>query len=113
MFAPVKYDIRTPKPKKLVMSDCVVCGKQINRYFKRSKRICIDCTDIVRNSMKAAHNLLNLRIMRGEIEPAAKLKCTDCGKQAVFYDFRNYLKQETASPVCKSCNGKRGTARFK
>lgn len=39
-------------------------------------------------------------------------KCTDCDGVAAVYDHRDYGSPLTVDPVCKSCNAKRGTAKY-
>ena len=39
------------------------------------------------------------------------IKCFDCGKPAMHYDHRDYSKPLEVSPVCASCNYRRGPGR--
>lgn len=41
------------------------------------------------------------------------IKCVDCGKPAHNYEHRDYAKPLDVSPVCRSCNHKRGPAKNK
>lgn len=38
--------------------------------------------------------------------------CVDCGKRALVYEHRNYLRPLDVVPTCDSCNHKRGPARL-
>jgi len=37
--------------------------------------------------------------------------CVDCGRSAIHYDHRDYLKPLDVVPTCQSCNFKRGRAK--
>lgn len=45
------------------------------------------------------------------LRPARRLRCTDCGGRATYYDHRDYRKPLTVAPVCPMCNWWRGPAR--
>jgi|SRR5208283_4782775 len=40
------------------------------------------------------------------------VKCSDCDSRAVQYDHRDYNQPLKVDPVCRSCNGRRGKAKF-
>jgi hypothetical protein len=40
------------------------------------------------------------------------IACTDCGNPACQYDHRDYSRPLDVDPVCRSCNKKRGTAKW-
>lgn len=49
-------------------------------------------------------------ISDGILLPATAHCCDDCGKPATEYDHRDYNQTLVVSPVCRSCNLKRGPA---
>lgn len=49
-------------------------------------------------------------INKGLLKPATAFQCVDCGTQAREYDHRDYNFPLSVSPVCRSCNLKRGKA---
>lgn len=50
-------------------------------------------------------------IRRGDIPPAKKLACKDCGGKAAAYDHLDYAQPLAVEPVCHPCHGKRSRAR--
>lgn len=40
------------------------------------------------------------------------IACTDCGAPACEYDHRDYSRPLDVQPVCRSCNKRRGTAKW-
>jgi hypothetical protein len=64
----------------------------------------------MRHPGRFAHKAVYRAVVRGELAPATSLPCTDCGQQATDYDHRDYRKPLDVQPVCRRCNGLRGTA---
>lgn len=57
-----------------------------------------------------AHGAVSHARTMGRLPPPSDYSCADCGKQAVHYDHRDYNKPLDLTPVCSSCNGRRGAA---
>ncbi len=57
-----------------------------------------------------AIRLVHAAIARGDIPPARKLNCADCGNDAFDYDHRDYADPLNVDPVCRGCNIRRGYA---
>lgn len=55
-----------------------------------------------------AKSVVGLKVRCGSIPRASEFSCVDCGKKAMCYDHRDYEKPMEISPVCVSCNKKRG-----
>ena len=50
-------------------------------------------------------------IQTGHLAPLdGTISCVDCGRSATCYDHREYAKPLDVSPVCWSCNRRRGKA---
>lgn len=49
-------------------------------------------------------------IRRGVLQHPTRFKCTDCERQAGYYDHRDYARPLDVEPVCGTCNKLRGTA---
>jgi hypothetical protein len=63
---------------------------------------------------RRARRLVNSRVRRGKLAPAATLACVDCGGPAAEYDHHlGYSKQHAADveAVCVSCHADRGVRR--
>lgn len=63
---------------------------------------------------QAAHAAVRKAIARGDLVSLkdGKTKCADCKKPAQEYDHRDYGLPLWVAPVCRSCNLKRGTAKY-
>lgn len=57
-----------------------------------------------------AHGAVSHARAMGRLPPPSDYSCADCGAQAVCYDHRDYNKPLDLTPVCASCNLKRGRA---
>lgn len=57
-----------------------------------------------------ARGKVQVALKAGRLVHPSKLECSDCGGKATMYDHRNYYKPLEVSPVCRSCNSKRGAA---
>lgn len=60
-----------------------------------------------------AYLALSAAIRKGDIPPVKGLYCEDCATPAYAYDHRDYEKPLLVSPVCSSCNRRRGVAMAK
>lgn len=92
---------------------CERCNQSFDAVG-RARRVCRPCvaTRFQDNGGRAAHRAVRMAVSRGELAPAKNLLCTDCGKRAREYDHRDYSKPLEVTPVCRSCNHKRGSAIF-
>ena len=59
---------------------------------------------------KRASTLAMRAVKDGRLPRADSQQCADCGGAAAVYDHRNYCKPLDVSPVCDSCNYRRGPA---
>lgn len=57
-----------------------------------------------------AHGVVSHARTTGRLPPPSDYSCVDCAKPAAYYDHRDYNKPLDLTPVCSSCNGKRGSA---
>ena len=85
------------------MSACLICGDP-------AKDFCYGCNAYIsaRSGQKRASVFVAKAIKEGVILPACAYQCADCGKQATQYDHRDYSRPLDISPVCGSCNVRRG-----
>ena len=62
-----------------------------------------------RRLQRTAIHSVHKAIKNGSLPPLnGQVQCADCAKEATEYDHRNYYKPLQVSPVCRSCNLKRG-----
>lgn len=54
-----------------------------------------------------AIQLVHGAIARGDIPPARKLDCADCGRTAFDYDHRDYAEPLKVDPVCRGSSHRR------
>lgn len=61
-----------------------------------------------------SHALVQNAIKRGLLPSlkAGNYACVDCGDRALEYDHRDYGRPFDVDPVCRSCNKRRGTAKW-
>lgn len=61
-----------------------------------------------------AHSAVQAAIKRGLLPDlkSGEYACTDCGACAYEYDHRDYGRPLDVQPVCRSCNKRRGTAKW-
>lgn len=61
-----------------------------------------------------AHSAVQAAIKRGLLPDlkSGEYACTDCGASAYEYDHRDYGRPLDVQPVCRSCNKRRGTAKW-
>lgn len=94
---------------------CYGCGCEIENA-RWNAVYCVPCRKKfyckgIDSPRKASHQIVTIAI-RGGILPKlnGSVKCVDCGKPADHYDHRDYMKPLDVSPVCRSCNSRRGPA---
>lgn len=54
--------------------------------------------------------MVSMAVRHGYLPHISTCICVDCGQPARAYDHRDYNKPLEVSPVCRSCNCKRGPA---
>lgn len=106
--------VTSPAPSKFrpEFRTCFHCGVRLGRFFKHSKKSCLDCEGRMGRAIYSVRYRVLKAIKNGLLLPADTFDCADCGKPAVCYDHRDYSKPLEVAPVCKSCNTKRGPGIF-
>lgn len=92
---------------------CALCESEMYRGGTRgftSPYCCSQCSSAVGMARVKAIKVVTKAVKTGEIKKAKECACVDCGKPAIDYDHREYLKPLNVVPVCRSCNLKRGPA---
>lgn len=92
---------------------CALCGSQIlrgGRGIVSSPYCCSQCASAVGSARAKAMQSVAKAVRVGDMKKAKECTCVDCGKPAIDYDHREYLKPLDVVPVCRSCNLKRGPA---
>lgn len=93
---------------------CVDCGQTFKDAPRRPR--CRECDRHYWNwrepQKRRAGSAITNAVAGGHIPPAKLLLCVDCGGQAAHYDHRDYGKPYEIAPVCRSCNVRRGPAKF-
>lgn len=88
--------------------------KRCSAIFTRDTRAlyCDNCVykSCLDSGGSVAHGLVSAAIRNGDLVPAKKFACVDCGNPARDYDHRDYNKPLDVQPVCRSCNKLRGPA---
>lgn len=74
--------------------------------------LCHDCYIVNIDIQHEARTAFCAAKRAGRILPAKRFKCVDCGKKARDWDHRDYKKPYDVEAVCRSCNQKRGPAKF-
>lgn len=61
-----------------------------------------------------AHRLVRMAIKDGALPSLGTraYSCVDCGEIATQYEHRDYARPLDVEPVCRRCNGKRGSAKW-
>lgn len=82
------------------------------RYEDRASHalFCFVCSEQRHVEAGRAIGLVAKTVKQGTLAPPSDFDCADCGKPAKNYDHRDYTKPLEVTPVCRSCNGKRGPA---
>lgn len=94
--------------RRAVDHSCPACHEPFLTHVK--KGLCPECR-VARNRMAAtAVSKIAVLIRQGKLHPASFYSCADCGNKADSYDHRDYLRPLMVTPVCRSCNSKRGYA---
>jgi hypothetical protein len=88
------------------------------RCFGESNRpltywgLCTPCYRHENTVQFKARKIFCEALRRGKFPSAKTKRCVDCGCKARDWDHRDYLKPLEVEPVCRSCNQKRGPAKF-
>jgi DNA-directed RNA polymerase subunit RPC12/RpoP len=87
---------------------CHTCGKPWKRNSNDIR--CNPCGRIVERGFGRAHGAVLRAVKRGDLPNlrTTEVACVDCGKRAIRYDHRDYLKRLDVEPVCQACNRRRG-----
>lgn len=91
---------------------CAFCGNEISMSRKRISPYCsIECSNKVAEIRSSVGAAIRKAVKSGVIQKLdGSVQCVDCGNPARHYDHRDYTKPLDVSPVCRSCNFKRGPA---
>ena len=74
---------------------------------------CGECIKIVKRQQTLAIRAVGVAVRIGMLPLLdGSIPCTDCAKPALEYDHRDYSQPLQVEPCCKSCNRKRGPAKF-
>lgn len=109
--------MKTSKPRKQVelwIKQCANCKKTEEMW--PTAVLCFECRPIVgraREAIRAPAGAAVAKAVATGVLPKldGSIMCVDCGKPAKCYDHRDYDKHLDVSPVCVSCNLKRGPAK--
>lgn len=99
---------RTYRPKWHAKR-CGLCGRMAECEGS-TWLFCYACRKPAENMRSRAGSIVSGLVCGGVMPAARTLKCVDCGKQAMYYDHRDYSKPLQVDPVCGSCNKLRGPA---
>jgi hypothetical protein len=90
----------------------VDCGQPKERGKHHMAQRCNPCSKVFYSAMLGAQQVLYRAIRLGQLTKARGLVCADCGGMATDWDHRDYSKPLEVQPVCRSCNFKRGPAKY-
>lgn len=98
--------------KALGVRHCALCGSSISRSRMLISPYCsIECSNKVAEIRSSVGAAIRKAVKSGVIQKLdGSVQCVDCGNPARHYDHRDYTKPLDVSPVCRSCNFKRGPA---
>ena len=90
---------------------CAVCSSPLHSRVRwGGARYCWPCYHVAKPLIRAAHGRVKKAILSGDLPPASRLYCVDCGGFAFGYDHRDYTAPLSVEPVCRPCNHRRGQA---
>jgi hypothetical protein len=101
--------------KRSVTFHCQECKRKVVARGTSPKK-CRHCDKCAREYFlvkKVAESVFRSAINNGRLPRARSMSCVDCGAPANGYDHRDYLKPLDVVPTCRSCNSRRGGARWK
>lgn len=97
---------------------CLDCPAPVAPSRRGAAHRCAPCRARHNHGMRwlsgaqQAHSAVGKAIRKGQLKPPQSLDCADCGKTAEQYDHRDYGRPLDVEPVCRSCNFKRGPAKW-
>lgn len=97
---------------------CLDCPAPVAPSRSGVAHRCAPCRDTHNHGMRllsgaaAAHTAVARAVRKGELPLAKSCQCADCGRVAEQYDHRDYARPLDVQPVCRSCNFKRGPAKW-
>jgi hypothetical protein len=91
---------------------CVECNGSMSDRHHLARR-CTPCNNAYSDAMRAANAVIGREIARGRMTKAKEHLCVDCGSQAFDWDHRDYRKPLEVVPVCRGCNVRRGSAKWR
>jgi len=102
------------RDKAKIKKTCAYCG-YVRSMFKHAI-LCYPCRRVAEKTRMAisskASRLVFKAVARGDLPRLdGTITCVDCGKPAKVYEHRDYDRPLDVSPVCISCNVKRGPAK--
>lgn len=89
---------------------CYDCGRFL-AVTTGGRLRCTPCANTHNNKASIAHHTVAAWVRDGML-PNLKtyaVACRDCGERADRYDHRDYDKPLHITPVCRTCNRRRGT----
>lgn len=89
---------------------CCYCKEKLSRMPQ--SRFCWPCHEKRNPYVWRAIIAVRKAVRSGKLAPVAGKLCVDCGAPARDYDHRDYAKPIDVEPVCRSCNHRRGPAKF-
>lgn len=92
------------------MKPCVYCGDAVDR--SKPARSCFACMTKRKPYVLAALRAVHRAVEAGRLKNILRQFCVDCGAPAWEYDHRDYSKPLDVEPTCRSCNARRGPAKF-
>lgn len=111
----ISEKMRDKLHKAYYLKVCANCNKikpVVSKYCKPcSLENAKGNTERYSKERKFAKNKLTTAIKNGELKPASKFRCADCGVKAQAYDHRDYSKPLDVVPVCTRCNLMRGSGK--
>lgn len=85
------------------VEDIRTCAKCRSPYWNKAK------TDGEYYNMQTfALRIVSISRKEGLLADPKTLKCMDCGKNAKYWEHRNYARPLLVDPICQKCNIKRG-----
>jgi DNA-directed RNA polymerase subunit RPC12/RpoP len=93
---------------------CLDCGSVAIAKPHATRRVrCENCIPGYRKAQRRAQKFVEAARLVGRLPPPEDFDCVDCGTIAVEYEHRDYRDPLNVVPTCRSCNLKRGSAKWK
>lgn len=91
-------------------SPCVYCAQIVDR--PAPARHCHACAKKRHPFVAKAAWMVHRAVSNGDLPHIMSQLCVDCGAPAWEYDHRDYSKPLEVEAACRSCNARRGPAKF-